>query len=72
MLVIQSKKKTDYNTKIVEIENKIADHDHDKNITTQELYKLKSEHFIARLKQANLAGKNDIPNLVKKYLLIIN
>ena len=71
MLVIQSKK-TDYNTKIVEIENKSADHDHDKNITTQELNKLKSEHFTARLKQANLAGKNDIPNLVKKYFLIIN
>ena len=71
MLVIQSKK-TDYNTKIVEIENKIADHDHDKNITTQELNKLKSEHFTARLKQANLAGKNDIPNFVKKYFLIIN
>ena len=71
MLVIQSKK-TDYNTKIDEVENKIAYHDHDKNITTQELKKLKSEHFTARLKQANLAGKNDIPNLVKKYFLIIN
>ena len=33
MLVMQSK--TDYNTKLSEIENKItADHDHDKYITT--------------------------------------
>ena len=30
-------KKIDYNTKIIEIENKITtDHDHDKYITTQE------------------------------------
>ena len=34
-------KKTDYNTKISEIENKITtDHDHDKYITTQEFNKL--------------------------------
>ena len=30
-------KKTDYDTKIVEIEKKIFDHDHVKYITTQEL-----------------------------------
>ena len=30
-------KKTDYNTKISEIENKINDHDHVKYITAQEL-----------------------------------
>ena len=30
-------KKTDYNTKISEIENKINDHDHTKYITTQNL-----------------------------------
>ena len=59
MLVIQSKK-TDYNTKISEIENKITtDHDHDKYITTQEFNKLASENFTARLAQANLARKND-------------
>ena len=33
-------KKTDYNTKISEIEKKITDHDHDKYITTQEFNKL--------------------------------
>ena len=65
MSVIQAKK-TDYNTKISETENKITtDHDHDKYITTQE-FKLTSKHFTARLKQANLVSKNDIANFVKK------
>ena len=59
-------KKTEYNTKISEIENKIAtDHDHDKYITTQEFNKLTLKNFTARLKQANLAIKSDIANLVK-------
>ena len=50
-------KKTGYNTKISETENKIgSDHDHDKYITTQELNKLTSEQFTERLKQANLAS----------------
>ena len=36
--------KTDYNTKISEVENKIStDHDHDKYITTQEFDRLTSE-----------------------------
>ena len=59
--------KTDYNTKISEIENKInTDHDHDKYITTQVFTRLRSENFTARLRQANLASKNDIANFVKK------
>ena len=67
MLVVQSKKTTNYNTKISEIENKIAtNHDHDKYITTQEFNKLTSENFTARLKQANLLSKSDIFNFVKK------
>ena len=42
-------KKTDYSTKINEIENKIATgHDHDKYITAQEFDKL-TENFTARL-----------------------
>ena len=42
-------KKTDYNTKVNEIENKIATgHDHDKYITAQEFDKL-TENFTARL-----------------------
>ena len=49
--------KTDYNTKINEIENKITDHDHDKYITTQGFNKLTSEDFTVRLAQTNLARK---------------
>ena len=42
-------KKTDYNKKLIEIENKITtDHDHDKHITTKEFTKLTSENFTAR------------------------
>ena len=60
-------KKTDYNTKISEIKNKITtDHDHDKYIATQEFNKLTSEHVTARLKQANLASKCDIVNFVRQ------
>ena len=54
------------NTKISEIENKIAtDHNHKKYITTQEFNKL-TENFNARLKKANLASKNDISKVIKK------
>ena len=50
-------KKTYYNTKINGIDNKITtDHDY-KYINTQEFNKLTSEHFFARLAQANLANK---------------
>ena len=41
-------KKTDYNTKINEIEKKITDQDHEKYIATQESIKLTAEHFTAR------------------------
>ena len=40
-------KKTDYNTKTKEVKNKIADHNHDKYITTPEFNKLTSENFAA-------------------------
>ena len=59
-------KKTNYNTKISEIEKKITDHDYDRCITTPEFNKLAAENFAARLAQANLASKNDIANFVKK------
>ena len=53
-------KKTDYNTKINEIEKKITDHDHsNKYITTPEFNELTSENYAARLKKANLASKSD-------------
>ena len=42
-------KKTDYKTKINEIEKKITDHNHGKYITTPEFNKLTSENFAARL-----------------------
>ena len=50
-------KKTDYNTKISEIEHKISDHDHDEYITTSEFNKLTIEKFKARLAQANIVTK---------------
>ena len=66
MLVIKSKK-TDYNTNVIEIEDKITTgRDHDKHIATQEFNRLTAEHFIVRLAQANLASTNDIANFVKK------
>ena len=52
-------KKTDYDTKIPHIEKKIADHNHDKYITTQEFNKLTTENFNARLAPANLITKTD-------------
>ena len=52
-------KKTDYEIKISDIEKKIADHNYDKYITTQEFNKLTTENFHARLGQANLITKTD-------------
>ena len=65
-------KKTDYNTKIIEIEKKISDHGLDKYIATPEFNNLTAENFAARLAQANLARKSDITNFVKKADLMIN
>ena len=41
--------KTDYDTKIGELEKEITDHKHDKYITTPEFNKLTAEYFVARL-----------------------
>ena len=58
---------TGYNNKISETENKITIRlDRDKYITIQELNKLASERFIARLEQVNLARNNGIANFIKK------
>ena len=65
-------KKYDYNTKISKTENKINDHVCTKYITIQELDKLTSDNFTARLKQPNLASKNDIVDIAKKQILMIN
>ena len=59
-------KKVDCNTKINKIEKKIVDLDHDRYITNQEFNNLTAEHFAARLKETNLASKNDIDDFLKK------
>ena len=65
-------KKTDYDTKVNEIEKKITDHNHDKYITTPKFNKLTAENFAAKLlAQANLVTKTDfdnkLSNLNKKF-----
>ena len=52
-------KKTDYETKVTEIENELNNHNHDKHIDTQEFNKLAADVFNARLKQANVVTKTD-------------
>ena len=52
-------KKTNYNTKITEIEKKLTDHNNDKYITTPEFNTLAADAFNARLAQANLITKTD-------------
>ena len=51
--------KTDYNTKVTEIENKFNNHNHDKHIDTTEFNKLATNVFNARIAQANLITKTD-------------
>ena len=59
--------KTENNTKIIEIENRITnDHDHDKYITTEEPNKSTSENFTSRIAQAYLEIKSDTVTLVRK------
>ena len=50
-------KKTDYKTKVTEIENKLNNHNHDKYITTQKFNALAADAFNATLAQANLIKK---------------
>ena len=57
MLVVLLKK-TDYNTKVIEIENKLSNHNHDKYINISEFNKWAADVFNARLAQANLIKKN--------------
>ena len=63
MLVVLLKK-TGYDTKITEIENKLNNHNHDKYITTPEFNTLAADVFNARLAQANLVTKTDFDNTV--------
>ena len=82
MLVIQFKK-TDYNTKVTEFENKLTNHNHDKYIDTSEFNKVAADVFNARIAQANLITKTDfdaklsslnkkITSNETKYLLVEN
>ena len=50
-------KKTDYDTKVSEVESEITDHDHDKYITTSKFNKPKTDNFNANLAQRNLITK---------------
>ena len=52
-------KKTGYNTKVTEIENKINIHNHDRYIDTQEFNKLAADVFNVRLARSNLITKTD-------------
>ena len=67
-------KKTDYNTKVADIENKLNNHNHDKYIDTSEFNKLASDVFNARIAQESLITKTDfdskLSNLNKKLTKI--
>ena len=65
MLVAYSKKKTDYKTKISEIEKKVTDRNHDEYITNSEFHKFKVKVFDARLKQSDLVTNADLNNQLK-------
>ena len=60
------------NTALTAVENKMPGHS--KYITTTKFNKLRAENFTARLKQGNLATKDNIADFVKKKreILIIN
>ena len=52
-------KKTDYNTNITDIENKLNSYNHDKYVATSEFNTLAANVFNARSAQANLITKTD-------------
>ena len=59
-------KKTDYDTKISEIEKKVSDHNHDKYITTPEFNILAARVFNPRLAQAHLVTRTNFDAKLKK------
>ena len=59
-------KKTDYNTKISELENKLNNHNHDKYSTKPEFNTLAVDFFNARLAQANLITKTDFDDKLSR------
>ena len=52
-------KKTDYDTKITEIENKLTNHEYDKYIDTSKFNTLANNPFNTRIARANLITKTD-------------
>ena len=52
--------KTDYRTKVTEIENKLSNHNHDKYIITPEFSELTADVFNVRIAQANLITKTEL------------
>ena len=73
-MLVDLLRKTDYYTKITNIENKLNNHNHDKHIDTSEFNKLAADVFNARLVQANLITKRNfdakLSNLKLKLLKI--
>ena len=67
-------KKADYDKKFLKLKKKKKfDHNHKKYITTQKFNKITTDNFAAKLKQANLASKNNIGDFVKNiYILMKN
>ena len=61
-------KKTAYDAKILQIENKVSDRDHDKYIATSEFNKLTTETFQARLAQADLVTKTEYDSKIGKSI----
>ena len=66
-IVSSSVKKTNYDTKISGLENKLTDHNHDKYITTSEFNTLAAYVFNARLVQANLITKTDFDSKLSSH-----
>ena len=53
-------KKTNYKTKVAEIEKKLNSLNHDKYIDIEEFSKLAADVFNVKLAQANLVTKSDL------------
>ena len=61
--------KTNYNTKISEIERKVSDHNHDKYITTPEFNTLFARVFDAKIKLSNFVPKTEFDIRFKKLAI---
>ena len=60
-------KKTNYNTKITEIEKKLTDHNHDKYITTPYFNALAADAFNEGLAHANSITKTDFHTRLSSF-----